>query len=762
MSKNVSKKMKMEGSLSKTTFDDSDDEASRDRSPSPTRKKDGPDGPDAPSQEAAHAKSKASGNPGAAMVSKLQMIKRESESRTSQGRKPINLANGNQFGEAALIGLVVGYKEIDSKMNICVVPISVAPKAGFDVFGNTNPYLTGMIATHRPNNPLRPDITTKDRAYKGAFPKTVTWVPNGNLVEGVEGQIAMVSAGSFRRLNQFIPNVFKGGSSVPVSQKVGDLVTYTSINAEDINRKGYDYQIVNKTTKELEDASVYERRLDDELKRDMSDRKYALKFKSLVDAERTNVAHPGSRYKPRDIVKYLYNNSEFQEHITTGLMSAHAGWCLPDFDAGDHAEEDVDTKRLQYEGAKTAATSLQKKRSDDLRVISKQLTRNLEGWKKKTAQYDNLAYHQQEPGTQEKEAIVEGLVKELEKAADGEESKIKPWDMPYASTKYATTLVFMGSADEGFGAHTHDFLNDKAGPKTFTDFVITAVRPKDTGYGHMLHVHTTTVANRETTSKELERGAIGALLESCEWYAPNGGTPPLLLSAHEGVLSVAWKVRSLDHLKIITSLMAIRTGNGIITTLFNPREKGADAPLSPSYVDMIYPDPVAKAQAVGLQVTREWLQKHLCKERNGQYNLYPIPLEKGKVADTEKTSAFASDATLMADRIINLHEMRSMVEFKNIIDREGEELSEEAENHNLKLEYRILTCVDDQGNLLDLDEEITNKDLAHMCNVGTKTTEEAEGAMEAMAAKAGKSIQEFLKLHTIPYAILVNKDGVCI
>lgn len=748
----MSKKTKTEiGSVSKMAFDDSDEEGGRARSPSPSRRK------GVPSQEAAHAKAKAPANKGAAMVSKLQMFKRDSEARAAKGMAPVNLASGNQYGEASLTGIVIGYKEIDSKMNLCVVPISVQPKAGFDVYGNTNPYLTGVISTHRPNNPVRPDITTKERSYKGAFPKTVTWIPNGELVEGVEGQIAMVSAGSLRRLNQFIPNVFSAGSSVPVSQKLGDLVTYTSINAEDITMYGYDRRIVDKKTKEQEDTAVWEKRIEEELKRPISDRKFALKFKSLVDAERTNVASPASHYKARDIVEYLYNNSDFQENVTMGLISAHAGWQMSPFDPSAHAEEDVEAKTLEYEGAQTAVTILHKKRMDELRVISKQLGRNVEGWKKGS----NLNYHQQEPGSQEKELLMEGLSKELEKAANGEESKIKPWDMPYHSAKYAITLVFMDGAD-GFGAHSHDLLNDKPGPKTFTDFEITMVEPKETGYGHLLHVHTTTVADRDTVGAQIEKGATGALLESSKWYAPNEGTPPLILSAHEGVLSVAWKVRSLEHLKIIASLMATRAGNGIVTTQFTPRKPGKDAVIVPSYVDMIFPDLVTKAQAVGLKVSCKWLQEHLCKERNGQYNLYPIALDKDAVADTEKTSAFASESTLMTDRFINLHELSSMVEFKNVIDREGEKVSDHVEAHNLQLEYRILTCIDDEADLLDLDGKVTNDDLAHMHAFGTKTVEEAQALLEKAADRAKKSVQEFLKANTIPYAILVNDKGVCI
>lgn len=777
----MSKKAKMtEEPVTTKAFDDSDDDdtnTKRERSPSPSRRKN----PATPSQEANHAAAK---KPNAAEMAK-DLMRRQAADRANKGRAPVKVISGATYGEASLKALTIGYQPHSegSKMNVCTVPLSVEPNASFDMIGTKNPYFSAMLVTHRPKNAdasSRKSVTRKDgTTYSAAYPKVVTYVPNGEMIanqqEAIQcnGQIGCVSTGKLQKMNRFTLTAFKetgsGRSSVPVQLPVGSVVNFTSISGEDTTVSGYVPRKGN-SQKNIPPESDAEcaNRVEMERTRDMTDRKFALQFKGVEANKITPIVAEGSKYTVPDLVQYLYTHAEFQANITIGLMAAHAGWTLSAFDEQAFAEEDLETKKLEYDGVEAAVKILHAKRKDEMGKMAAQLKRNVQEWQ----QGDSLQYHQSEPGTEEKVKIATQIAKDLELAAAGGDSRIKPWDMPYDTARHAITLVF-NTQDKEYGKHTHKLIAGEETPKMFTDFCIRAVVPKSNGFGYLFHVHTTTVPDRDLALKEFAKGSTGGVLDSTAWYAPNPDYPPLVISGNDGLLSVAWKVQSIKHLPIAANMMASPHGNGIVTTLFTPRPPMCDGVDEKCYIDMMVPDVIAKLQAVGLKVSPEWLKEHLCDvevddddETKKTYTIYPT-IDRGNVVDVSKASAFANaTSTLLDDTYVNLHELPGdSIEFDKIVSG-NKDLKKFVKDHNLSLEYRVLVPLDEEGDLLDLTEGLIKGQLDHMGDFGMLSTADAEALLE----KASKhtrddendkplTANEFLKRHTIPYAILVNEHG---
>ena len=775
-----SKKAKMMSDVPSKTdaFEDSDNE-DRARSPSPSRRK---TSVATPSQEAAHAAAKKSHV--ATMVSATELMSRNSAKRSVQGTAPAISNNNSKFGEAQMMSFIIGHadsttkhgrtwdgKSLDAnKMSVCAVPISMGARASFDMYGSTNPYMSGMICTHRPNNAdsnSRVSVQRKDgTSYNAAYPKCPTFVPNGEMFPGQEslglkGQIACVTNGALRKMNRFALNTLKdtgsGKTSVPLALPMGTLVTLTSITGEETQRDGY-LPKKGRNGKPDESQDECDKRVELENNREMVDRKFALQFKNADGKSVESKLTPGRKYTATEVIDYLYNHAEFQENVTVGLMAAHTGWVLKDLNEQDHAEEDFEGVKLEYEGAKMASVVLQSKRKDELLKTAAQLKRNVQEWMKA----DNSKYQQNEPGFKEKVDLTTTLATDLELAAADGKSHIKPWDMPYPASKYATTLVFKSNGSE-YGKHTENLLKDDETPKMFTDFSIERVTPKSNGYGYMLHIHTMTVADRQLAIDQFAKGSTGALLDSRAWYThsdeQNGGFAPLILSCNDGGLSVAWKVQSTKHLPIVANIMASPCTSGIITTLFAPR--APDSSLDEKcYIDMVLPDVLHKLQSVGLQVSDEWLKQNLCDKDDGDFSLEPVSLDKNSV-DVSKSSAFANaTASLMDDTFVNLHELtQGSVSFEKIANKETKLYMKE---HNLHLEYRVLVPIDDEGELVDLADGTTKKTLRHMDKFGKMSTGDAQALIEKAASLTktdeGEShtVHDFIKNFTIPYAFMVN------
>jgi len=767
----MSKKAKTDP-VSTSALDDSEDEDKNQdrngaRSPSPRRKVPSASSPTPPSQEAAHAEAKGRA---AAMVSKLDLMKKDSESRTVSGTAPVRIASGGTIGDATMKGIIIGYSADDKKMSMSVVPIEMNPKSSFDVYGSTNPYMSGLITTHRPKNAVRPKLQRKDGSpYDGAFPKTISYIPKGKLVPNVDGQIGVVSAGSMRRMNQYLSTAYdkEDKSSKAVNYQVGDVVTFTGMSCEDMMVYGYERKKGNeKATPPVppESDEVYENRLAFERNAEMSERKFALKFKNVEASKKTNVNNLARIHMVGEMVNYLYKNADFQENITMGLMSAHAGWKLAEFDESAHAEEDLEQKRLEYEGAKSVVSVFHKKRNEELLKISDQMKRNIQEVQT-GAKGINMKHHLEEPGPTEKISIMTEIASDLEAAGKNEPSRLEAWDMPYYASKYNITMVFKGGED-GFGENTHALLSDKDCPRMFTDFAVEAVTPKSQGQGYVLQVHTMTVSDRIEVSKQLEKGASGALLDSRKWYSPNEGSPPLIVAGFDGMFSVAWKVQSPDHLSIAAYMMATNKGNGIITSTFSARKPGFPiGEISPTYIDMIVPDVICKLQSSCLEVSQEWLKANLCHitddpdSKDGKsYKIYSV-LTENNVVDVKKSSAF-SDATcsLQKDGFANLHELSSMMEFKNLI-KNDQKFQEIYEKNKYGMQFRVMTCISAEGDLLDCTEGVTRDQMDHINKFGAMSTADAQSLLEEAAKKNGMSMFDFLKAHTIPYVILVDSNG---
>lgn len=750
-------------------FNDSDDE-DRARSPSPSRRKT----PSTPSQEADHAAAKASR--AAVMVSKQEKMKALSRERALSGRAPKRVQSGSNYGEATMNCLVLGYQEVGNKMHVMAVPISAAAKTSFDFYGSENPYMSAMISTHRPRDASRESKSRADGStYMGAFPKTLTYIPNDSLFPGWEGMIGCASMGALRKLNQFMPTAFVESasgskSSVNVPLPVGSKVTFKGMSGEDTTMYGYNPKKGNPAKNEPgEDPDTCATRVKAEYERSVTDRKIQVKFKSVETGDMKygrleNVLTDGKKYMAVELIDALYNNGEFQRNVTEGLIAAHAGWQLKEFNAEDYAEEDVQEKKLEYDGAAAAVAPLIAMRKDTLSKTAAQLKRNLQEIQKP----DNLRYHNSEPGAEQKIKLLTDLARELELAAAGEESLIKPWDMPYRSDRYMTTLVFKDGGS-GYGKHSEKMATEERKPdvpKTFTDFYITNVYPKSNGYGYIFHVHTTTVSDSDVVFDQLAKNAMGALLDSRAPYSPNEGYPALELSCNDGALSVAWKVQSMAHLPIVASMMTTAPGNGIISTYFAPRRPGyPEMAEEKNYVEMVLPDVIGKLQGVGLKVSAEWLKTYLCsiEEDDGDntYILYPVPLdedpEKNRVynVDVSKSSAFSRPtSTLMEDTFINLHELSTSIEFDKLAKRD-KTIKDFVKENNYHLEYRILVPLDADGGHIDITAGVEATKLEHMREFAQLSTNDAEALIEK-AAGGPDGIGEFLKLHTIPYAFLLN------
>ena len=766
-------------------LEDSDDEG-RARSPSPSRRK---TTAVTPSQEAAHADSKKSQV--AMMVDATAMMQRQSAKRSVQGSAPAMSNNNSKYGEAQMTTFVIGYADSTTKhgktfngtpldankMSLSAVPISMGPRASFDLHGSNNPYMSGMIATHRPRNAgpnSRQSVQRKDgTSYNAAYPKCPTFIPNGEIFPGQEeslgfkGQISCVTNGGLRKMNRFALNTLQdtpsGKTSAPLPLPVGTLVTLTSITGEDTTRDGYNPK-KGRGGKPDESTAECEKRVEDEHNRAMVDRKFALQFKNAEGKTVENKLTPGRIYKAPEIIDYLYNNAEFQENVTVGLMAAHTGWVLKEFEEQAHDEDELEQAKLEYDGAKMAATCLQSKRKTELNKTAAQLKRNVQEWQKS----ENNIYQSNEPGFKEKIELTTALANDLELAAADGDSRLKPWDMPYPASKYSTTLVF-NSDNREYGRHTNCIIKGEETPKTFTDFTIQRVTPKSNGYGYMIHIHTMTVADRQLAIDQFAKGSTGALLDSRAFYSyndvENGGFAPLVLSCNDGALSVAFKVQSIKHLPIVANMLATPYGNGIITSLFAPRAPDS-VPDEKCYVDMIVPDVICKLQKVGLQVSAEWLKEKLCDKDDDDYSLEPVSLDKNNV-DVSKSSAFANaTASLMDDTFVNLHELtQGSVSFDKIANKETKTYMKE---HNRHLEYRVLVPLDDEGALIDLTEGITKSSLDHMDTFGQMSMQDAQAFLEKAATVTktdeGESynMHDFLKKFTIPYAFMVTEQGTTV
>jgi len=780
----ASKKAKMaEEALSQTTkaFEDSDEE-DRARSPSPTRRKTAV----APSQEAAHAVAKTSNV--AKMVSATELMSRNSAKRTIQGTGPVTSNNNSKLGDAQMSVFVIGHadsttkhgknwdgKPLDAnKMSVCAVPISMVARTSFDMYGSTNPYMSAMICTHRPSNAdsnSRVSVQRKDgTSYNAAYPKCPTFVPNGEMFpdqesSGLTGQIACVPNGALHKMNRFALNTLKdtgsGKTSVPLVLPMGTLVTLTSITGEDTQRGGY-LPKKGRNGKPDESQDECDKRIENENSRDMADRKFALTFKNADGESVKSKLIDGHKYIATDVIDYLYNNPVFQENVTVGLMAAHTGWVLKDLNEQDHAEEDFEAVKLDYEGAKMASVILQSKRKDELLKTAAQLKRNVQEWQKG----DNLKYQQNEPGFNEKMALTTALATDLELAAADGKSHIMPWDMPYPAPKYATTLVFKSEGSE-YDKHMDDLLKGEETPKMFTDFSIERVKPKSNGYGYMFHIHTMTVADRQLAVDQFAKGSAGAVLDSRAWYTHSdeqtGGFAPLILSCNDGGLSVPWKVQSVKHLPIVANIMTAPFTSGIITTLFTPRAPDSSVDEK-CFVEMVVPDVIGKLQGVGLQVSEDWLKQNLCDKDDDDFSLEPVPLDIKNTVDVSKSSAFGNaTASLADDTLVNLHELtQGSVSFEKIANKDTKLYMRQ---HNLHLEYRVLVPIDDEGELVDLSDGTTKKSLEHMALFGKMSTGDAQTLIEKAASHVKTdegepcTVHDFLKNSTIPYAFMVTEAG---
>ena len=772
-------------------FEDSDNEESgdktaRERSPSPTRRKT----PATPSQEANHAAAKKSSV--ATMTNAVDLMSRKSKQRAIQGSAPINVNNNSKYGETQMTALVVGYADSNTKhgkawdgkplegnkMSVYAVPISMAPNRSFDMHGLSNPYMSGMIVTHRPKNADANSRTLMHRkdgsTYNASFPKCPTFIPNGEMFEGqkellgFEGQIACVSNGVVNKMNRFelktLKDTTSGKTQVTLPLPVGSLVTFTSITGEDTTRDGYNPKKGNPSKKppipqELDEACA--KRVELEHIRAMSDRKFRLNFKN-ADGNVVNKLTPGYKYVAKELIDTLYKDPIFQEHVTIGLMSAHYGWMLKPFNEQDFAEEDCEETKLEYEAAKAAVAILQTKRKEELSKHAVQNKRNVQEWNKA----DNLKYQEIEPGFKEKVDLCTHHANELELAVKDEESIIKPWSMPYSADKYETHLVFKADTYE-HGEHTHRLLKgEDVAPKMFTDFSIESVVPKSNGYGYMMYIHTMTVADTKMATDYLQKGITEAILDSRAWYSytnTNDGYPPLVLSGNDGVFSVAWKVQSAKHLPIVANMMVTPYGNGIIGTRFEPRAPDS-IPDEKCYINMMVPDVVGKLQSVGLRVSAEWLKKNLCDNDDDEFSLEPVSLEKNLV-DVSKACAFANPTTSLSDdTFVNLHELQQgSVNFDKIADNKTKTLMKA---NNYHLEYRVLTPIGPDGELIDLSGGTIKTSFAHMAEFGKMSVEDAQALIEDAAKNTqtdeedeSRIVHSFLKSHTIPYAIMVDNNG---